>query len=222
MHPDYINSGLGDDFVYGGGDNDTIYGSQGDDTIYGGAGDNQLFGEDDNDSLTGGLGNDTILGGSGNDTIFGGGGNDTMRGESGDDVLVGGSGVNRMFGGLGNDIVQGGTGQNLLRGSETFGMNGADSISSPFYPEVDTLIGNSASSLNAFYIGDNTKNWYSSHGNNDYAEIQNFNSNSVILGSVNINSQDNNSLNQTFLWSGNELVAKIDGLWASQLQFPIR
>jgi hypothetical protein len=43
--------------------------------------------------------------------------------------------------------------------------------------------------------------------------------NSVILGGVNIETQD--LMTQTFLGSGNELIAKIEGFWASQLPFPI-
>jgi hypothetical protein len=42
----------------------------------------------------------------------------------------------------------------------------------------------------------------------------------IILGGVNIEAQ--NLITQTFLWAGSELIAKIEGLWASQLQFPVR
>ena len=72
------------------------------------------------------------------------------------------------------------------------------------------------------YIGDGTKNWYSLAGNNDYAIIQKFNPDTdIILGGKNIEAQ--NLITKTFLWSGSELIAKIDGLWASQLlYFPTR
>ncbi|MEG4342054.1 hypothetical protein QUB70_02030 [Microcoleus sp. A003_D6] len=89
--------------------------------------------------------------------------------------------------------------------------------------EVDTLIGNPNARQNTFYIGDRTRNWYSANGGNDYAYIQRFNPDrDIILGGVNIEAQ--NLITQTFLWAGGELIAKIDGLWASQLesQFPTR
>jgi Ca2+-binding RTX toxin-like protein len=112
---------------------------------------------------------------------------------------------------LGNDTLGGGAGQNILTGSESNGPSGV---------EVDTLIGNSGNSVNAFYIGDNTTNWYSVGGGNDYAKIVNFAQTDMIVGGVNIEAQ--NGINETFLWSGSELIAKIDGLWASQLLFPVR
>ena len=117
-----------------------------------------------------------------------------------------------MFGGAENDVLQGGTGLNLLRGTETNIMSG---------DEIDTLIGNPSARLNAFYIGDRAINWYSANGGNDYAKIVNFNpATDIILGGVNIETQ--NLITQTFLWAGGELIAKIDGLWASRMQFPVR
>ena len=102
--------------------------------------------------------------------------------------------------------------QNSLRGSEDNELSGV---------EVDTLIGNNRNSLNAFYIGDNTRKWFSVAGRNDYANIQRFNSDSdIILGGVNMEAQ--NLITQTFLWSASELIAKSDGLWASLLPFPVR
>lgn len=44
--------------------------------------------------------------------------------------------------------------------------------------------------------------------------------NVTILGGVNIEAQ--NLITQIFIWAGGELIAKIEVLWASQLQFPIR
>ena len=103
-------------------------------------------------------------------------------------------------------------GQNSLRGSEDNELSGV---------EVDILIGNNGNSLNAFYIGDNTRKWFSVAGRNDYANIQRFNSDSdIILGGVNMEAQ--NLITQTFLWWGSELIAKSDGLWDSLLPFPVR
>ncbi|MGB3264698.1 MAG: calcium-binding protein [Microcoleus sp.] len=206
--------GNGDDFVLTGTGNDTVYGGAGADILVSGDGNNLILGEEGNDILSAGIGNDTISGGAGDDNIHGGDGRNTIRGDEGNDYLTGGNGVNILFGGLGNDILEGGAGQNILRGSEGNGLSGV---------EVDTLIGNNGQSLNAFYIGNNTTNWYSVAGGNDYAYIQRFNPDrDVILGGVNIEAQ--NLITQTFLWSGSELIAKIEGLWASQLesQFPTR
>ncbi len=204
--------GDGDDIVTAGTGNDIIFGGNGLDAIAGGDGNNLIFGEAGNDLLSAGTGNDTISGGDGNDNINGGDGRNTIRGGAGNDVLTGGNGINILFGGVGNDTLGGGAGQNSLRGSEGNGLSGV---------EVDTLIGNNGQSLNAFYIGDNTSNWYSVAGNNDYANIQRFNPDSdIILGGVNIETQ--NLITQTFLWAGGELIAKIDGLWASRMQFPVR
>jgi alkaline phosphatase len=162
--------------------------------------------------IAAGTGNDTINGGAGDDNINAGNGKNTIRGDEGNDVLTGGNGINILFGGLGNDTLGGGAGQNILTGSESNGPSGV---------EVDTLIGNSGNSVNAFYIGDNTTNWYSVGGGNDYAQIVNFNAaTDIIVGGVNIEAQ--NVMTETFLWSGSELIAKIDGLWASELLFPVR
>ncbi|MEG3835657.1 calcium-binding protein [Microcoleus sp. MON2_D6] len=189
-----------------------MFGGNGVDALGGGDGNNLIFGEAGGDFITAGTGNDTINGGAGNDNINGGNGRNTIRGDEGNDYLTGGNGINILFGGLGNDTLAGGTGQNILRGSENNSLSSA---------EVDTLIGNSGQSLNTFYIGDNTRNWYSVAGGNDYAKIVNFNADTdVILGGVNIEAQ--NLITQTFLWAGSELIAKIDGLWASQMQFPVR
>ncbi|MEG3923235.1 hypothetical protein [Microcoleus sp. D3_18a_C4] len=204
--------GDGDDIVSAGTGNDIISGGNGVDALGGGDGNNLIFGEAGGDFITAGTGNDTISGGAGNDNINGGNGRNTIRGDEGNDYLTGGNGTNLLFGGSGNDTLGGGAGLNILRGSENNSLSSA---------EVDTLIGNSGQSLNTFYIGDNTRNWYSVAGGNDYAKIVNFNADTdVILGGVNIEAQ--NLITQTFLWAGSELIAKIDGLWASQMQFPVR
>ncbi|MEG4320739.1 MULTISPECIES: calcium-binding protein [unclassified Microcoleus] len=206
------NVGNGNDLVFGGIGNDIIFGGAGNDTVDGPDGNNQIYGDDGNDILGAGIGNDTIYGGEGIDIINGPDGTNDIYGDRGNDYLTGGNGTNRFFGGSGNDVLQGGTGLNLLKGTDTNTMSS---------DEVDTLIGNPSARLNAFYIGDRTTNWYSVGGGNDYAKIVNFNPvTDIILGGVNIEAQ--NLITQTFLWAGSELIAKIDGLWASELQFPTR
>jgi Ca2+-binding RTX toxin-like protein len=204
--------GLNDRIIYGTNGNDVLTGTGIFGKYYNNNGNHTYYLGDGNDIVTAGSGNDTIFGGAGDDTLNGGDGSNTIRGEGGNDYLTGGNGLNKFFGGSGNDTLVGGTGKNLFKGSD--GNRGGI--------EVDTLIGNTKSSLNAFYIGDGiTTNWYSTAGRNDYAKIVNFNpDNSVIIGGVNIEAQ--NLITQTFLWSGSELIAKIDGLWASQIPFPTR
>jgi Ca2+-binding RTX toxin-like protein len=207
-----IHGEEGGDFITAGEGNDTIFGGNGEDNISAGNGNDSIRGDAGNDIIAAANGDDTVFGGMGNDQINGGNGNNAIYGEGGNDLLAGGSGINRLFGGSGNDTLGGGVGQNILRGSENTSLSG---------DEVDTLIGNNGQSLNAFYIGDSTQNWYSSGSGDDYAYITDFNATTdIILGGVNIESQ--NLITQTFLWSGNELIAKIEGLWASQLQFPVR
>jgi len=204
--------GDGDDSVSAGTGSDIIFGGAGVDSLSGSDGNNLIFGEAGGDFIAAGTGNDTINGGAGDDNINAGNGRNTIRGDEGNDYLTGGNGINILFGGLGSDNLVGGAGQNILTGSESNGPSGV---------EVDTLIGNSGNSVNAFYIGDNTTNWYSVGGGNDYAQIVNFNAaTDIIVGGVNIEAQ--NLIAETFLWSGSELIAKIDGLWASELLFPVR
>jgi len=207
-----LNGGTNDRFIYGTNSNDVLTGTSIFAKYYNNNGNHTYYFGDGDDIVSAGTGNDTINGGAGDDNINAGNGNNTIRGDEGNDVLTGGNGINILFGGLGNDTLGGGAGQNILRGSESNGQSGV---------EVDTLIGNSGNSVNAFYIGDNTTNWYSVGGENDYGKIVNFNAaTDIIVGGVNIEAQ--NSITQTFLWSGSELIAKIDGLWASQLLFPVR
>ena len=206
-----LNGGTNDRFIYGTNSNDVLTGTSIFAKYYNNNGNHTYYFGDGDDIVSAGTGNDTINGGAGDDNINAGNGNNTIRGDEGNDVLTGGNGINILFGGLGNDTLGGGAGQNILRGSESNGQSGV---------EVDTLIGNSGNSVNAFYIGDNTTNWYSVGGGNDYAKIVNFAETDIIVGGVNIEAQ--NGITETFLWSGSELIAKIDGLWASQLLFPVR
>ena len=207
-----LNGGTNDRFIYGTNSNDVLTGTGIFAKYYNNNGNHTYYFGDGDDIVSAGTGSDTINGGAGDDNINAGNGNNTIRGDEGNDVLTGGNGINTLFGGLGNDTLGGAAGQNILRGSESNGQSGV---------EVDTLIGTNGNSVNTFYIGDNTTNWYSVGGGNDYAKIVNFNAaTDLIVGGVNIEAQ--NGITQTFLWSGSELIAKIDGLWASQLQFPVR
>src|SRR5919202_2351254 len=201
-----LNGGTNDRFIYGTNSKDVLTGTG----IFG-----KYYNNNGNHTYYCGDGDDIVSAGTGSDIIFGGAGVDALNGSDGNNLIFGEAGNDSIAAGTGNDTINGGgggAGQNILTGSESNGPSGV---------EVDTLIGNSGNSANAFYIGDNTTNWYSVGGGNDYAKIVNFNAaTDVILGGVNIEAQ--NLIAETFLWSGSELIAKIDGLWASQLQFPVR
>src|SRR5919202_1301416 len=201
-----LNGGTNDRFIYGTNSNGVLTGTG----IFG-----KYYNNNGNHTYYCGDGDDIVSAGTGSDIIFGGAGVDALNGSDGNNLIFGEAGNDSIAAGTGNDTINGGgggAGQNILTGSESNGPSGV---------EVDTLIGNSGNSANAFYIGDNTTNWYSVGGGNDYAKIVNFNAaTDVILGGVNIEAQ--NLIAETFLWSGSELIAKIDGLWASQLQFPVR
>ncbi|WP_420865319.1 Calx-beta domain-containing protein, partial [Nodularia spumigena] len=102
-------------------------------------------------------GNDYLYGEDGNDTINGGGDNDYLYGGSGDDILNGDAGNDTIYGQDGNDTLIGGSGNS---------------------GERDYLSGGSGS--DRFIIGDATWIGYddgnaATNGNNDYAEIADFN-----------------------------------------------
>ncbi|MBD2328880.1 CARDB domain-containing protein [Alkalinema sp. FACHB-956] len=115
-----------------------------------------LLGTRINDDLVGTPGNDIISGLRGDDDLFGNGGNDTLFGDRGDDNL---------FGGIGDDWLDGGAGDDWL-----WGVNVNDT--SPGSGEIDTLIGGFGA--DEFYLGSETKVFYSSPVLEDYAKIVDF------------------------------------------------
>ncbi|MDB9531256.1 hypothetical protein PN496_06775, partial [Nodularia spumigena CS-1038] len=146
-----------DDIIFGGSTSDFyIYGGAGNDTINGNAGNDYLYGEDGNDTINGGGDNDYLYGGSGDDILNGDAGNDDLSGDAGNDILNGEAGNDALYGEDGDDILNGG------------GDSG----------ERDYLSGGSGS--DRFIIGDATWIGYddgnaATNGNNDYAEIADFN-----------------------------------------------
>jgi len=111
--------------------------------------------------------NDVIVGSSDNENyywygIFGLDGNDTVSGGEGDDKVFGGDGNDIVNGDTGNDELYGGNGNDILQG--TNGDTG----------EQDYLEGGLGS--DRFVLGDFTWIGYDDNGDNDYANIVDFNS----------------------------------------------
>ncbi|WP_017804098.1 Calx-beta domain-containing protein, partial [Nodularia spumigena] len=160
-----VGSPTSDYYISGGAGNDTISGNAGSDYLYGEDGNDTINGGGDDDYLIGGSGNDTINGDAGNDTIYGEDGDDTISGHAGNDYLIGQDGNDTINGGGDDDYLDGGSGNDILNG-------GGDS------GEIDYISGGSGS--DRFIIGDATWIGYddgnaATNGNNDYAEIADFN-----------------------------------------------
>jgi RTX calcium-binding nonapeptide repeat (4 copies)/Calx-beta domain len=96
---------------------------------------------------------ETLIGTTGADIIYGNGGNDNLIGGGSNDTLVGGSG--------GNDTIT----SNTLDGTNDT-LKGVG--------EIDVLVGG-AGSFNTFVLGDSSGCYYLGTGNDDCANLVNFN-----------------------------------------------
>jgi Ca2+-binding RTX toxin-like protein len=153
-------------------DSDTLHGDVGNDTINGLAGNDFLFGENGNDIINGDDGDDEINGGAGNDTIEGGNGVDVIYGDIGNDNIRGGAGDDIIFGGLGNDTIDGGADNDIISGTDAVarGRN-----------EIDVLSGGVSQSLDTFILGDEHGAYYQFDLGDSYAQINNFDSNDLLV-----------------------------------------
>ena len=154
-----------------------FYGGSGDDTVNVAAAGNSLIqGRDGNDTISGGAQRDRLEGGAGNDVLRGGDGNDNS-----DRLNVNVFGLTRggLYGGEGNDLLDGGDGNDAL-----FGDAGDDILIgfheasvNPGLGENDNLSGGEGA--DRFILGTITSIAYddrdtSTNGNNDYANITDF------------------------------------------------
>jgi Ca2+-binding RTX toxin-like protein len=192
---DSLFGGKGDDSIFGGNDAtvDELRGEDGNDRLDGGGGNDTLFGNNGNDNLNGGDGTDSLLGGLGNDTLSSGNdptsfpdAPDTLRGEDGSDrlngsdffdVLFGGNDADRLIGGSNNDDLNGGNGNDTLIGVGQQNSLGGDL-------DRDNLTGGAG--RDRFVLGDTNRVYYddrdaSTRGDDDYAEIRDFNANEDIV-----------------------------------------
>ncbi|NEP48604.1 MAG: hypothetical protein F6K65_07115 [Moorea sp. SIO3C2] len=175
---DTLRGGSGDDLLDGGNNDDSLRGGKGDDTLKGGSGHDYLRGDQGNDSLDGGSGNDYLIGASGNDSLDGGSGNDTLKASSGHNDLIGGSGDDLLNGGRDHDMLEGGSGNDsLIAGSGDDTLNG---VGNDFggNGEIDVLVGGGGS--DTFLLGDNKGAFYQGQGDNDYAQINDLDSEDMI------------------------------------------
>ena len=124
-----------------------------------------LIGTNRADRLKGGRGRDNIIGRGGNDMLLGREGSDCLHGDSGRDTLKGMGGNDDLRGGAGSDNLYGGGGRDIL-----VGQNAADQGNN----EVDTLVGGAGKDI--FVLGDRDTVFYDLNGDNDYAKIEDFNS----------------------------------------------
>jgi hypothetical protein len=129
--------------------------------------------------IQGTTGDDPNLVGTGsNDVIYGNGGEDIITGLGGNDTIYAGnptdpsSVFSTIYGDGGNDTITGGSGFNLLYGSNEV-LLGAG--------EQDTLIGGTVGDGNQFVLGGEQGGYYVGGGNNDYANIYNFNTGTDII-----------------------------------------
>ena len=207
---DTLSGGSGDDIIDGGDQDDTLRGGKGNDTLKGGFGDDYLRGDQGNDSLEGGSGNDYLIGVSGNDSLDGGSGNDTLKASSGKNDLSGGSGDDILNGGREHDMLEGGSGNDSLigaSGDDTLNGVGNDSRGNG---EVDILVGGRGSDL--LLLGDYHGAFYQGQGDNDYAEIDDFDSQDMIqlygvADQYDVLEGDNGLLGSTALYFEDELIA---------------
>jgi hypothetical protein len=129
--------------------------------------------------IQGTTGDDPNLVGTGsNDVIYGNGGEDIISGLGGNDTIYAGNPndstntFSTIYGDGGNDTIIGGSGINILSGSNDT-LLGAG--------EQDTLTGGGTGSINLFVLGSAQGGYYVGGGNNDYANIFNFDSNSDFI-----------------------------------------
>lgn len=205
---DELKSGRKDDRLYGGNGNDTLDGRWGDDQLFGEDGNDNLDGSDGNDLLIGGTGNDELRGGWGNDNLSGGEGDDVLNGNDGNDLLEGETGNDRLDGGWGDDALGGGSGDDWIEGGDgndnLLGGSGSDYLiggwgndtltgagdyvydgngvrQSSGYGQIDVLsAGFLDNSSDLFVLGESGNVYYQGLGNDDYANINKFESNDVI------------------------------------------
>ncbi|OCR02496.1 hypothetical protein BCD67_01010 [Oscillatoriales cyanobacterium USR001] len=209
---DSIYAGKGDDLSYGGTEDDQIFGDRGNDTIAGGDGDDLGRGGKGNDLLDGNSGNDLLFGDSGNDTLCGNEGNDTLYGDNDNsntnnandqkDYLIGGSGDDLVFGGEAEDTIYGGDGNDSLIGGNAndilVGGAGNDSLVGGSENDVFVLVsGGGSDAIADFRIG---QDLIGLAGGLRFSQLT--------------ISQGNNG---TLIRSGNELLATLEGVQASQL-----
>ena len=207
---DTLSGGSGDDIIDGGNQDDTLRGGKGNDTLKGSFGDDYLRADQGNDSLEGGSGNDYLIGGSGNDSLDGGSGNDTLKASSGKNHLSGGSGDDLLNGGREHDMLEGGSGNDsLIAGSGDDTLNGVGNDSRG-NGEVDVLVGGGG--LDTFLLGDYHGAFYQGRGDNDYAEIDDFDSQDIIqlygvADQYDVLEGDNGLLGSTALYFEDDLIA---------------
>ena len=219
---DTIEGRDGDDLIFGNNEADRLDGQHGKDRLFGGEGQDTLFGRvgDDfldggavKDSLYGGVGNDSLYGGAGNDFLSGSVGNDLLDGQHGRDRLFGGDGKDTLFGRVGDDSLDGGLGNDFL-----YGGAGNDFLDGGL--GNDKLTGGGGNDVFGLTFGD-TNNVIKDYidGSDKLAlELSSFTNNTVLdVFNNELTISQNGSKSEIYTNSGNDLLASLDNVDASNL-----
>jgi len=188
----------GNDDLFGNQGNDKLRGDTGNDTMQGGTQIDRLFGGDGadvlwsyedpadprnignppddeaSDSLYGANGSDTAHGAAGQDYIDGGAGNDFLYGYANSDYIFGGQGDDVIEGGSEDDVLIGGTANDTINGGEGADTLIGHDVSLGASSQVDILTGGDGPDLFIVNGGSEANPAYSFNGNDDYAEIRDF------------------------------------------------
>ena len=171
-----------------------VVGSSRNDFLGGNENANDIRGNEGTDTILGFEGNDTIFGGAGADTIDGGSDGDQILGNAGNDIIEGGSGADILVGGSGNDRISGGTGNNLINGAsdDLLGNDstnlGAGEVDILYQSDLDSN-GNAIagtrgdlSGINSYFLASlDSDAYYQGSGDNDRAEVREFDSNDRLV-----------------------------------------
>jgi Ca2+-binding RTX toxin-like protein len=202
---DYFDGGFGDDIMYGHAGHDTFVNGRGNNIFDGGDGeDTIIFSKKSNrvdlritQSQNTKDGRDTITGienveaGSGNDRVWGNELRNKLFGQKGNDRLYGEGGNDDIFGGVGNDRLYGGTGDDKL-----FGGTGKDKV-----------------------WGGEGRDTFVLEKGNGFMQIMDFSDlkDTIAFGYnpvVSLKQKGNN----TFIYDGSDLLAKVMGSTTDQVQ----
>jgi subtilase family serine protease len=160
-------------------------------------------------TLSGTRNNDDLLGTASGDRLSGLRGDDDLFGFGGDDLLWGDRGDDNLYGGTGDDWIWGNAGDDFLWGVDLLATN-------PGVGEIDRLIGGFGA--DEFYLGSETKTFYSTGGNNDYASIDDFDSreDTIVLngsaGNYVLRATSGSLPAGTGIYRNNDLIGVVSGV----------
>lgn len=198
-----------------GDNNDQIIAGKEDDLIIAGGGNDTVQADDGNDVIDAGDGNDRIRAGDGDDQVNGGAGDDSINTDQGSDLVIAG---------LGNDSITflGGGGEDILIGVDP--ENGAGRGEIDRFQENETSARfDLRSDGEIFVLGSTETAFYVGEGNDDFAQIRNFNielDHIQLNGSAEqyeINRLRNVGFSGTGIFFEGDLIAGLEGVRPSDI-----